>query len=101
MYKLQTDSPKFLRVVEGDSLADISKRYNIPEIVLINDNNLKEEIAAGDILILGNYNMRIYKVKLFESVMSICRKFNMTTGEFRQVNGIDYVFCGLNVFVKR
>jgi hypothetical protein len=100
MNKLSCSGVKFYRVKKGETLKLISEQFKIPELVIINDNNLKAEIDCGDMLLINSYNLRIYEVKHLEKIDDICKKFLMTKGEFVHINGVDYVFGGMKVFVK-
>ena len=101
MNKLSQSGIKFYRVQKGETLKELSARFNVPELVLINDNKLKKDISAGDMLIINAYNLRIYEIKHLEKIDDICKKFLMTKGEFIQINGIEYIYGGMKVFVKK
>jgi hypothetical protein len=101
MNKLSRSGIKFYRVQKGETLKDLSDRFKIPELVLINDNNIKSEIEVGDMLIINVYNLNFYEVKHLEKIEDICKKFMMTKGEFIHINGVDYVYGGMKVFVKK
>jgi len=101
MNKLIRSGIKFYRVQKTDTLKLLSNRFKIPEVVIINDNQLKGEVEVGDMLIINVYNLNIYEVKHLEKIEDICRRFMMTKDEFIKINGIDYLYGGMKVFVKK
>lgn len=80
----------FYRVKEDDSILKISRKFNMPTIKLIEENNLVEEVSLGDILliikdenavILDAQNLALYK----------------NNREILLKNKVDYLFCGLTI----
>ena len=84
----------FYRVKLKDSLISVSKRFLVPTMLLIRDNNLKGEIEAGDILMICGYK-NCYEVKPLDTLDSIAEKLNVTKEKLSFLNGgITYVFYG-------
>ena len=89
----------FYRVVEGDSIAALSLRFNLPQTVIINDNDLSCEISEGDVLFIRAAAGKTYRVQPFDTLKSVAEKFNLSEETLAQVNGVDYVFYGLTLII--
>ena len=87
----------FYRVVQGETILSVSQKFSIPVCVLINDNALKEEILAGDLLLIKQEQGKTYMVKPTDTLESVCRKFCVNEKELLEKNGVSYIFYGLNL----
>lgn len=85
----------FYRVSEGDSVMSVAKKFSLPVTVIIKLNNLKNEILAGDLLYLESCERTLYKVKPFETEISIGEKFNIPPEKILSDNCVPYLFYGL------
>ena len=97
---LKTDNKKFdYKVVSGDNLRKISKRFRVTTHQIQAWNYLKNpnQIFAGQILTIGGYadknsladsksQYKIYKIKPNDSVFKICKLFKIPEKEFLQLN---------------
>ncbi|MBE5753949.1 MAG: LysM peptidoglycan-binding domain-containing protein [Clostridiales bacterium] len=87
----------FYRVEHGDTILSVSNKFCTPAILIINLNNLKKEICAGDILYIEKENCKTYTVKPFETVEMLAQRFGVEKEELLQKNGVDYLFYGLTI----
>lgn len=87
----------FYRVQKGESLISVSNKFCVPIFDLINLNGLKNEIEAGDILIIEKTS-NCYKVGVLDTLESVAQKFGLTPERLSFINGgITYVFYGLTL----
>ncbi|MBQ6728013.1 MAG: LysM peptidoglycan-binding domain-containing protein [Clostridia bacterium] len=89
----------FYRVVEGDSIAALSSRFNIPQTVIIKCNNLSREISEGDVVVIRALTGKTYRVQPFDTLESVAERFNVSAETLAQVNGVDYLFYGLTLVI--
>ena len=85
----------FYRVQPLDTVSSLSKRFNIPPIKIIKDNNLSTEISGGDLLVIDKIDCRTYTVQPFDTPLSLSEKFSVSADEILTENGVDYLFYGL------
>lgn len=90
----------FYRVGKGESIYSIAEKFDIPALLIINENNLKKEISAGDLIVLTKHSGITYTVELNDTLSSIAKKFHISQNQIENDNGIDYVFYGLKIFLK-
>ena len=89
----------FYRVNGGDGLLSIASKFNVPPILIIKDNNLKDEIQAGDVLFISKTGGRTYTAKPFDTMESVAAQFNVSAERLKETNGADYLFYGLTVVI--
>lgn len=89
----------FYRVTAKDSLLGVCSKFNLSPGRVIKDNNLKKDIRAGDVLIIKKPECELYTVKPHESVKEVAEKFNTQAEKILSENGVEYLFCGLNIIV--
>ena len=90
----------FYRVKKEDSIFSLCNNFNLCPFKLILDNNLSCEIAEGDLLYIEQFESSVYKVKPFESLDCLSKKFNISIDELRKINGnLPFVYYGLNIYV--
>lgn len=85
----------FYRVCEQDSIFSVAEKFSVPVTALIKLNNLKEEIAEGDLLYIESEERTLYRVKPFETEKTIGEKFNISPEKILEDNGVPYLFYGL------
>ena len=82
----------YYTVEKGDTLYNISRRFNIPIDEIIRINNLTSNILnIGQILYLtekGNNDESIYIVQKNDTLYSISKKFNMSVDELKRLNNL-------------
>ncbi len=91
----------FYRVNEGETLFSVCEKLGVPPVVVIKENNLKQEVAAGDILYIEQGDYYIYKVTPFDTAKSIAQKFNISEEKLLSDNSVSYVFYGLSVIIGK
>lgn len=90
----------FYRANKGDNIFSVCSKFNLCPIKVISDNNLKSEILEGDMLYIEKSNSPLYTVKPFDTLQSICLKFNISIEQFKKLNGnLPFVFYALKVNV--
>lgn len=90
----------FYRVLEGDSIISISKKFNLPAHVIIKQNNLTSEVLVGDMLYIEICGGLVYSVKPFDTFDSLALKFNTSKQRLiEKNNNLPYIFYGLKIFV--
>ena len=89
----------FYRVVKGDSIAALSSRFNLPQTVIIKDNNLSREITEGDVVFIRVAAGKTYRVQPFDTLESVAERFNVSAETLAQINGVDYLFYGLTLII--
>lgn len=87
----------FYRVGQGETVLSLSQKFSIPVCILIKDNALKEEILAGDLLLIKQEQGKTYMVKPTDTLESVCNKFCINENELLEKNGVSYIFYGLNL----
>ena len=87
------------RVRANDTILTVSETLKVPPYKLIADNNLTEEIYQGQLLIVKRLNRKLYRVKPFDTVDSICEKFNLSKEEFISINGKNLVNFNILIYV--
>lgn len=79
------------KVVSGDSLYGIAKKYNTTVDEIKSINNLSSNLLSiGQILKIPNSNNfnRTYVVKSMDSIYSIAKKFDTTVDNLRNLNNL-------------
>lgn len=89
----------FYRVQQGETLASIAQKFNLPIGCVIYDNKLKQEVYSGQILLLNIRQNNVYKVSPKDTLNSIAQSFNLTTQYLKTQNHIEYVFYGLTIYL--
>ena len=92
-------------VKKGDSLYQISKKYNISVEELKTYNNLKSNLLSiGDVLKIptlnNSKNETTYTVKSGDSLYSIAKKFNTTVSKLKQKNNLTSNLLQINQVLK-
>ena len=89
----------FYRVNQGDSLLSVANKFNIPAFSIIKLNNLKREIAVGDLLYLEKLNRQVYCVKPFEKAQDVAKRFNLDENQLLLENNLPYLFYGAKIYI--
>lgn len=77
------------KVKAGESLTDVSNKFNILENQIISDNNLSSRnLLEGDLLFISNQNTQTYIVKPLDNLEKIAKKLNVTTSEIISKNSL-------------
>ncbi len=84
----------FYRVQKGDTILSLCQKFSCSMGRLIFVNQLKEEVCAGDILLIER-EKNTYMVKPTDTIESIAKKFCLSPEFILQKNNIPYIFCGL------
>lgn len=84
-------SQEYYTVQKGDTLYNISRRFNIPVDEIIRINDLTSDILSiGQILYFteNNQNENIYIVQKGDTLYSISRRFNIPVNELKELNNL-------------
>ena len=90
---------KYYRVKKGDTLLMIAEDFLIPPFKLIADNALSGEVYQGQVLIIDKLERKLYRVKPFDTIKSVCANFCISTEDFISINKTDYIYPGILVYV--
>jgi len=85
---------EYYRVKKGDSAAGISAAFGVPLSLLCHINELKEEVAEGEIILMPK---KFYPLKIVgdgDSKESLCS----SAEKFRELNGTHLIYIGMSVF---
>jgi LysM repeat protein len=98
---------KIYKVVSGDSLESIAKKFNttINNLQEIND---KEYISVGDLIIVPNNTnnnwFNTYVVKKGDNLYSIAQKNNISLNDLIKINGLekdDYIYPNQEIMIPK
>lgn len=98
---------KIYKVVSGDSLESIAKKFNttINNLQEIND---KEYISIGDLIIVPNNTnnnwFNTYVVKKGDNLYSIAQKNNISLNDLIKINGLekdDYIYPNQEIMIPK
>ncbi len=89
----------FYRVNQGESVAALASRFNVPVSTIVKSNNLSAEIEEGDVLFIERLSGALYSAKPFDTMEDVAERFHVTVEELKAANGVDYLFYGLNVII--
>jgi len=88
----------FYRVQKSDTLNSIAQKFNAPIGRLIYNNNLTQEVSAGDIILVEQVE-NVYLVKPLDTIDSLALRFNLNAKEILDKNHLEYIYCGLLIEV--
>ena len=98
---------KIYKVVSGDTLESIAKKYNTTVKNLM-DINGKDYIVMGELIIVPNTMKNdwfdIYVVKKGDNLYSIADNYNISLNDLLNINGLDkenYIYPGQEVLVPK
>lgn len=91
----------FYRVDSGETILSVSGKFRAPVSQLILDNDLKEEIEAGDLLVINLSEQDVYTVCALEDYKIISKKLGVSENELKQVNNLPYLFYGVKIIIPK
>lgn len=89
----------FYRVNAFDTIMSISERFRVPSGLLIVENNLKNEVAEGDILFIDIPDGDIYKVAPLDDYESVAQKFGVQEKALIEKNKVPYLIYGTWILI--
>ena len=89
----------FYRVKRGETITRIAQEFSVTALKIINDNHLRKEPEAGDILCLVTDNYTIYRVKPSDTIEELSERFNVSPEEICEKNGVAYLFPWLEIIL--
>ena len=89
----------FYRVNKGETVLSVSEKFGIPPTVIIGVNALNKEIEEGDVLFIEETGGRTYDVQPFDTLNGVAEKFGVLPEALKTLNGVDYVFYGLDLII--
>lgn len=92
---LKTEIPKYYVVLNGQTTEEIARAFSLPPSLLVRENNLKEEVYAGQILSIPNIRGNLYKVKMGDTKELLCG----SEESFEKKNGTKILFPGQTVLL--
>lgn len=98
---------KIYKVVAGDTIESIAKKYNTTVSNLIEING-KDYIVMGELIIVPNTMKNdwfdIYTVEKGDNLYSIADKYNIGLNDLLNINGLDkdkYIYPGQEILVPK
>ncbi|MBQ3596425.1 MAG: LysM peptidoglycan-binding domain-containing protein [Clostridia bacterium] len=88
----------FYRVQKGDLITSVCLKHDIPISRFIKDNNLKEELYEGQIVIINKMQGKTYTVAPHENLKTVAKKLGVLESEIIEKNQTDYLFYGLKIW---
>lgn len=85
--------------MQGETVFSIAQKFSIPPTLIVKENDLKEEVSCGDILLLESFCGKTYKVKPFDTIKSVAQKFGVSEEHIIENNGVSYLFYGLIIYI--
>ena len=89
--KIIANDRLFYCVSQGETLADIEKKFITTKNLIIKDNKLTNEVSCGDMLYIKSYEKR-YIVAVEDTPESISKKLGAPFSEIIKINKITYVY---------
>lgn len=93
--ELKLTVPKFYKVKEGQTLAEIAATFRLPPALLIKENALKSEVRAGKILKIPAPNGNLYTVQAGDTKPLL----SGSEENFRRKNATDLLYPEMKVFL--
>lgn len=88
------------KVIKGETLAIISKKYNVPINIIIKDNKLDGEIYEGQRLLISSVSGEVYTVKPTDTLIDIAKKFNTEKDKILKDNNINMIYPFMSIIIK-
>lgn len=98
---------KIYKVVSGDTLESIAKKFNttVKDLQEIND---KDYITMGELIVVPNNTKNewfdIYTVKKGDNLYALAQKYNIGLVDLLNINGLDkdnYIYPGQEIMVPK
>lgn len=83
----------------GDTLESVAIKFNTTPRNIVVKNNLSSYPEKGDLLSVRKESGKLYKVKINDTIESICKRENISTSDFMQKNNINYVYINQLVII--
>ena len=83
----------------GETVETIAVKYNTTAGNIKKLNAVTDEIAAGDMLFIGDLDKKVHIVMPLETVDSIAAKYNVTSMHIRLLNGITTLYVGQRILI--
>ena len=80
------------RVQEGESIFDISKKFNQTPKKIIEQNGLSKPPLANSLICISRGESALYLVKPSDTLQKIAQKFSTTENQILLLNGIEYLY---------
>ncbi|PKK95968.1 MAG: hypothetical protein CVV59_00975 [Tenericutes bacterium HGW-Tenericutes-4] len=82
------------KVVVGETIEQIAKKYNQTKEVLLEINQMRRGVEVGDRLFIPQKNRAIYVVKPLDTLSKIARKYGVSEQEICKLNQTQKIFIG-------
>ncbi len=80
------------RVLQNETIEDISKHYHIPTQIL--ERKYGKNLYVGQCLIINTTNKKYHIVKPAETIAGICKQYDISIDELKKKNNITNIFIG-------
>lgn len=101
---LPSKKTPFHIVKKGDTLSSLSKRYSVPQQVLVEINDLRSSrLRIGQRIVLNRSEAMDYNVRKGDTIWNIARRFDLDPNELIEINGLESSSLKLNqkILLKR
>lgn len=86
------------KVLEGETIYSVSKKYGVPAYFILRENNVKD-IWEGLRIIIPEVSGIKYIVQPFDTLQSISNIFTIDVELVKKHNGIEKVFIGQVIYI--
>lgn len=83
----------------GDTLESVAVKFNTTPRNIVVKNNLTAYPRYGDMLSIFKEEGKMYKVKINDTIQSICERENVSGSDFIRKNNINFVYIDQIVIV--
>lgn len=80
------------RVEENENLEKIAFKFNCPPSVIVSENNLKNEVSAGDLLAIKTGFAELYRIKLGDDIVKLTELANLSVNKLLEINRVSYFY---------
>jgi len=80
------------RVQEGESIFDISKKFNQTPAKIIEQNGLCKAPCANSLICISSSESKLYLVKPSDTIQKIAQQFLTTEQEILTLNKVNYLY---------
>ncbi|MBQ8884826.1 MAG: LysM peptidoglycan-binding domain-containing protein [Clostridia bacterium] len=87
--------PRYYKVKEGQTVCEIAAAFSLPPSLLIKENGLTGEVAAGEIVKLPIPCGNLYTVQAGDSKTLL----SGSAEKYRQKNRTDILYPGMKIFL--
>lgn len=80
------------RVEENENLEQIALKFNCPPSVIVSENNLNQDVCAGDLLAIKTGFAELYRIKLGDDIVKLTHLANRSVKKLLEINRVNYFY---------